>query len=146
MRTQKIIEREKPRTEFVLPIRPSKIQPRHLERLAVVYIRQSTFQQVNHNPESTTLQYGLKQRVQQLGWPEERILVIDEDLGRSAATVEGRPGFARLVAEVGLDHVGVIMGMEMSRLARSCKDWHQLLEICAMFGTLIADLDGIYDP
>ena len=74
------------------------------------------------------------------------MLVIDDDLGRSGSSAEGRQGFQRLVAEVGLDHVGLILGVEMSRLARSSKDWHQLLEICALFGTLIADLDGIYDP
>src|SRR5690606_36531780 len=73
-------------------------------------------------------------------------LLIDDDLGRSGSSAEGRPGFQRLVAEVGLNHVGIIFGIEMSRLARSCKDWHQLLEICALFGTLIADLDGVYDP
>ena len=80
------------------------------------------------------------------GWPEARVLVIDDDLGRSGSSAEGRQGFQRLVAEVGLDHVGLMLGVEMSRLARSSKDWHQLLEICALFGTLIADLDGIYDP
>lgn len=74
------------------------------------------------------------------------MLVIDEDLGRSGTSAEGREGFQRLIAEVGLDHVGVILGMEVSRLTRSSKDWHQLVEICALFGTLIADLDGIYDP
>jgi DNA invertase Pin-like site-specific DNA recombinase len=74
------------------------------------------------------------------------VIVIDEDLGRSAATTVGRPGFQRLVAEVGLDHVGIVLGIEMSRLARSNRDWHQLLEICALFGTLIGNLDGIYDP
>jgi DNA invertase Pin-like site-specific DNA recombinase len=123
-----------------------KILPRHLERLAVVYVRQSTLQQVLDHQESTRLQYGLVRRAVAWGWPETRVLVIDEDLGRSGASVEGRHGFQRLVAEVGMDHVGVILGVEMSRLARSSKDWHQLLEICALFGTLIADLDGIYDP
>jgi DNA invertase Pin-like site-specific DNA recombinase len=123
-----------------------KILPRHLERLAVVYVRQSTMQQVLAHQESTRLQYGLVQRAGAWGWPEARVLVIDEDLGRSGTSAEGRQGFQRLVAEVGLDHVGVILGVEMSRLARSSKDWHQLLEICALFGTLIADLDGIYDP
>lgn len=141
-----IVVSEKAPITLELPRLPTKIQPGHLERLAVVYIRQSTLAQVTHNTESTALQYGLQQRVEQLGWGRERIEVIDEDLGRSATTVEGRPGFQRLVAEVGLDHVGLIMGMEMSRLARSSKDWHQLLEICALFRTLIADLDGIYDP
>jgi len=123
-----------------------KILPRHLERLAVVYVRQSTMQQVLEHQESTRLQYGLVQRAVAWGWSEARVLVIDEDLGRSGTSAEGRQGFQRLVAEVGLDHVGVILGVEMSRLARSSKDWHQLLEICALFGTLIADLDGIYDP
>src|SRR5918992_5478190 len=92
------------------------------------------------------LQYGLVRRAVAWGWPEGRVLVIDEDLGRSGTRAEGRQGFQRLVAEVGLDHVGLILGVEMSRLARSSKDWHQLLEICGLFGTLIADLDGIYDP
>jgi DNA invertase Pin-like site-specific DNA recombinase len=123
-----------------------KILPRHLERLAVVYVRQSTLQQVLAHQESTRLQYSLVRRAVALGWAEARVLVIDEDLGRSGTSVEGRHGFQRLVAEVGLDHVGLILGVEMSRLARSSKDWHQLLEICALFGTLIADLDGIYDP
>ncbi|MDX6669335.1 MAG: hypothetical protein QOK04_2715 [Solirubrobacteraceae bacterium] len=124
----------------------SKIQARHLERMAMVYVRQSTPQQMLRHQESTRLQYGLVERAMRLGWSRERTIVIDDDLGRSGATAEGRPGFQRLVAEVGLDHVGVIFGIEMSRLARSCRDWHQLLEVCAVFGTLIADQDGIYDP
>lgn len=123
-----------------------KIQAHHLERLAVVYVRQSTLQQVLDHGESTRLQYGLVGRAEALGWHSERILVIDEDLGKSGSSAEGRSGFQRLVSEVGLNHVGLILGVEMSRLARSSKDWHQLLEICALFGTLIADLDGIYDP
>lgn len=126
--------------------RSEKILPKHLERLAVVYVRQSTVQQMMDHCESTNLQYGLVDRAIALGWPEGRVLVIDEDLGKSGSSAEGREGFARLVAEVGLDHVGLILGVEMSRLARSSKDWHQLLEICALFGTLIGDLDGIYDP
>ena len=81
-----------------------------------------------------------------LGWPQERVLIIDEDQGRSAQSVEGRLGFQRLLAEVGLDHVGLVLGLEMSRLARSCKDWYQLLELCALFRTLLADQDGLYDP
>jgi DNA invertase Pin-like site-specific DNA recombinase len=122
------------------------IRPRHLERLAVVYVRQSTMQQGLAHQESTRLQYGLVQRAVAWGWPEARVLVIDEDLGRSGPRAEGRHGFQRLVADVGLDQVGVILGVEMSRLARSSKDWHQLLAIWALCGTLIADLDGIYDP
>jgi DNA invertase Pin-like site-specific DNA recombinase len=123
-----------------------KILPRHWERLAVVYVRQSTMPQVLAHQESTRLPYGLVRRAVAWGWPAARVLVIDEDLGRSGTSAEGGQGFQRLVAEVGLDHVGVILGVAMSRLARSSKDWHQLLEICALFGTLIADLDGIYDP
>lgn len=123
-----------------------KLQGRHLDRLAVVYVRQSTVQQVERHQKSTRLQYGLVDRAIQLGWPRSRVLVIDDDLGRSGATAEGRPGFQRLVAEVGLDHVGLVLGIEMSRLARSCRDWHQLLDTCAVFGTLIADAEGLYDP
>jgi DNA invertase Pin-like site-specific DNA recombinase len=81
-----------------------------------------------------------------LGWPKDRTIVIDEDLGQSGASTDGRMGFQRLLSEVALDRVGVILGVEMSRLARSCKDWYQLLELCALFGTLICDLDGLYDP
>jgi DNA invertase Pin-like site-specific DNA recombinase len=127
-------------------LRSEKIAPEHRERLAAVYVRQSTPQQVLNNQESTRLQYGLKTRAVHLGWSEERVLVIDDDLGKSGATAEGRTGFQRLVSEVSLGHVGIILGVEMSRLARSCKDWHQLLELCGIFGTLIADLDGVYDP
>lgn len=100
---------------------------------------------MQHNQESTQLQYGLANTAERLGWPRERILVIDDDLGISGASSEGRSGFQRLLSEVALDHVGLILGVEMSRLARSCKDWYQLLELCALFGTLIGDLDGLYD-
>ena len=127
-------------------LRAEKIRAFHRERLAVVYVRQSTVQQVLDHQESTRLQYGLVSRAQALGWPADRILVIDEDLGKSGTSAEGRSGFQRLVSEVSLDHVGMIFGVEMSRLARSNKDWHQLLELCALFCTLIADLDGMYDP
>lgn len=123
-----------------------KIFRRHRERLAIVYIRQSTMQQVERHQESTRLQYALVDRAFQLGWARETIVVVDDDLGRSGATIEGRLGFQRLVAEVGLGNVGLVLGVEMSRLARSCRDWHQLLEICALFDTLIADVDGVYDP
>jgi DNA invertase Pin-like site-specific DNA recombinase len=123
-----------------------KIRPQHMERLAVVSVRQSTMQQVLEHQESPRLQYGLVRRAVAWGWSEARVLVIDEDLGRSGTSAEGRQGLQRLVAEVGLDHVGLILGVEMSRLARSSKDWHQLLESCALCGTLIADLDGIYEP
>jgi DNA invertase Pin-like site-specific DNA recombinase len=125
---------------------PDKIQRQHRERTAMVYIRQSTPQQVERHQESTRLQYALVDRAFQFGWARESIVVIDDDLGRSGASIEGRLGFQRLVAEVGLGHVGLVLGVEMSRLARSCRDWHQLLEICALFDTLIADADGVYDP
>src|SRR5205807_373569 len=117
-----------------------KIQPWHWDRLAVVYVRQSTVQQVLAHQESTRLQYALTARAQDLGWSGERVLVIDGDLGKSGASTDGRVGFQRLVSEVSLGHVGhvgLILGIEMSRLARSCADWYQLLELCALFGTLI---------
>ena len=116
------------------PTSSEKILASHLERLAVVYVRQSTAQQVLNNQESTRLQYGLVGRAQRMGWPKERVVVIDDDLGVSGASSEGRTGFRRLVSEVGLGHVGVILGVEMSRLARSSKDWHQLKgDLCAVW-------------
>jgi DNA invertase Pin-like site-specific DNA recombinase len=123
-----------------------KVQSWHRDRLAVVYVRQSTAAQVQDHQESTRLQYGLVERAVALGWARSRMLVIDEDLGHSASGVEDRPGFARLVSEVGLDHVGIVLGIEMSRLARSGREWHQLLELCALSGALLGDLDGVYDP
>src|SRR3954452_17020540 len=128
------------------PTLPEKIAGRHRDRLAVVYVRQSTLQQVGRHPESTRLQYSLAERARQLGWAPERVVVIDDDLSRSGASAEVLPGFQRLVAEVGLRRVGLVLGVEVSRLPRSCRDWHQLLEICALFDTLIADSDGVYDP
>jgi DNA invertase Pin-like site-specific DNA recombinase len=123
-----------------------KVRPRHRDRLAVVYVRQSSAQQVVSNRESADLQYQLRQRAVTLGWADDRVLVIDDDQGISGAAVENRPGFQRLLAEVSLGHVGVIFGREVSRLSRSCRDWHQLLELCALFQVLIADADGVYDP
>jgi DNA invertase Pin-like site-specific DNA recombinase len=128
------------------PLFAHKILPRHVDRLAVVYIRQSTQHQVVNNRESTELQYDLRRRAVGLGWSEERVLVIDDDQGISGQSVENRPGFQRLLAEVSLGHVGVVFGREMSRLARSCKDWHHLLELCGLFQVLIGDADGVYDP
>ena len=127
-------------------LRSEKVGSWHRDRLAVVYVRQSTAQQVLDHQESTRLQYGLVDRAQALGWAADRVLVIDEDLGRSGTRADERAGFQRLVSEVSLDHVGLILGLEMSRLARSNRDWYQLLELCALFRTLIADLDGVYDP
>lgn len=123
-----------------------KIGRPHLERLAIVYVRQSTLQQVQNHQESTRLQYGLVEHAEQLGWSRERILVIDDDQGKSGSHAVGRQGFQRLVTEVSLNHVGLILGIEMSRLARSNRDWHHLLEVCGLFRTLIADADGVYDP
>jgi DNA invertase Pin-like site-specific DNA recombinase len=122
------------------------LQSHHLEGLALVYVRQSTPQQVLEHQESTARQYALVDLAIELGWPPDRIEVIDEDQGLSGSTAEGRNGFHRLLAEVGLDHVGIILGLELSRLARSNKDWHQLIELCAIFRTLLADQDGLYDP
>jgi DNA invertase Pin-like site-specific DNA recombinase len=124
----------------------SKVTDRHLERLAMVYVRQSTRQQVTDHGESTRLQYGLVERAVALGWPASRVLVIDEDLGNSGASAAGRMGFQRLVTEITMEHVGLVVGIEMSRLARSGRDWYQLLELCALSGALLADADGVYDP
>jgi DNA invertase Pin-like site-specific DNA recombinase len=124
----------------------NKIENHHLEQLAFVYVRQSDPQQVRRHRESTDLQYQLVQLAMQLGWSQDRVVIIDEDLGITAKHIEGRAGFQRLMTEVGLDHAGIIIGIEMSRLARSCKDWYQLLELCALFGTVLADPDGVYDP
>ena len=109
---------------------PDKICSTHRDRLAIVYIRQSTPQQIERHQESTRLQYALVECAVHFGWPRERVVVIDDDLGRTGKTIEGRLGFQRLVAEVSLGNVGLVLGIEMSRLARSCRDWHQLLEIC----------------
>ncbi|MBX9623578.1 MAG: recombinase family protein [Gemmataceae bacterium] len=126
--------------------RPAKIRDRHLDRLAVVYVRQSSPHQVLDHRESRERQYALAGHAAGLGWPADRVLVIDEDQGQSGKSAEQRLGFQRLLAEVTLGHVGLVLGLEMSRLARSCKDWHHLLEVCGVFGTLLADQDGVYDP
>jgi len=123
-----------------------KIQGWHRDRLAAVYVRQSSRQQVADHGEPARLQYGLTGRAPALGWPASRVMVIDEDLGRSAANAAERPGFARLVAELTMGHVGLVLGLEMSRLARAGRDWHQLIELCSLAGALLADADGVYDP
>ena len=125
---------------------PDKVQASHLKRDAYLYVRQSTLQQVLENTESTERQYALRQRAVALGWPLERVVVIDTDLGHSGASYEDREGFQQLVAEVGMGHAGIVLGLEVSRLARNCSDWHRLLEICALSDTLILDEDGLYDP
>src|SRR5437868_11644822 len=128
------------------PLRSPKLRAWHLDRCAFVYVRQSTPQQVADHQESTARQYALVERAVLLGWPRSQVQVIDDDLGKSGQSIEGRPGFQRLLAEVALDRVGLILGLEMSRLARSCKDRHQLLELCARSRVLLADADMIYDP
>ncbi|ABW16111.1 Resolvase domain [Parafrankia sp. EAN1pec] len=125
---------------------PGKVQGWHRDRLAVVYVRQSSRQQVADHGESTRLQYGLVERAVALGWPRVRVRVIDEDLGRSAAGAQDRPGFRRLVTEISMGRVGLVLGLEMSRLARAGRDWHQLVELCGLSGTLLGDTDGVYDP
>ena len=123
-----------------------KVTEQHRRRRAVVYVRQSTLHQVARNVESSARQYALKERALELGWPAESVAVVDEDTGRSGSSSEGRIGFKELVAEVGLGHVGLVLALEVSRLARSSADWHQLLDLCALTGTLIADADGLYSP
>ena len=108
------------------PIRSPKLRPWHLDRSALVYVRQSTPQQVSDHQESSARQYALADRAVALGWTRDRVTTIDDDLGKSGQSIEGRPGFQRLLAEVALDQVGLILGLEMSRLARSNRDWHQL--------------------
>ncbi|MEP4685765.1 MAG: recombinase family protein, partial [Rhodopirellula bahusiensis] len=114
--------------------------------MALVYVRQSSTKQVEENTESTEMQYRLVDRAAAMGWSDERTEVIDDDLGMSGRSTEHRIGFQRMIAEVSLGHVGIIFSIEMSRLARSCRDWHQLLENCSVFETLLADADGVYDP
>jgi DNA invertase Pin-like site-specific DNA recombinase len=123
----------------------NKIAATHLQRQAYLYVRQSTLRQVLENTESTKRQYALRERAVALGWPLERIVVIDKDLGQSGADSD-RLGFQQLVAAVGMGEVGVVLGLEVSRLARSSSDWHRLLEICALTNTLILDEDGLYNP
>jgi DNA invertase Pin-like site-specific DNA recombinase len=123
----------------------TKIRPQHLNRIAFVYIRQSTMGQVRFHRESTERQYALKEKAQELGWEPEQILLIDEDLGLSGAQKSLRQGFQKLVAQVSLGQVGAIFGLEISRLARSSADLLRLLELCALFDTIVVDEDGIYD-
>src|SRR5512132_3487907 len=124
----------------------SKITEVHRRRRAVVYVRQSTLAQVERNTESAARQYALRDRAVELGWAQDSVAVVDGDTGRSGASAAGRLGFKELVAEVGLGHVGLVLALEVSRLARSSADWHQLLDLCALTGTLIADADGVYSP
>ena len=125
------------------PLRSPKLRPWHLDRIAVVYVRQSTPQQVTDHKESTARQYALADRAVALGWARDQVTTIDDDLGKSGQSIEGRPGFQRLLAEVALDHVGLILGLEMSRLARTCKDWHHLLALCGRYRVMLADDEGL---
>jgi DNA invertase Pin-like site-specific DNA recombinase/predicted DNA-binding transcriptional regulator AlpA len=124
----------------------SKITASHLSRQAIVYLRQSSSAQVEHNRESTERQYALATKARELGWPEDRIVIIDEDLGLSGSGSVARSGFARLTAEVALARVGLVLGLEVSRLARNNADWHRLIDLAGLTDTLIGDADGIYHP
>lgn len=123
----------------------TKVRPTHLQRDAFLYVRQSTLQQLVHNTESTQRQYALRQRAIALGWSTEQVHVIDCDLGQSGASAVDRAGFQQLVSEVSLGHAGIVLGLEVSRLARNSTDWHRLLELCALADSLILDEDGLYD-
>lgn len=125
---------------------PQKVQAEHLRRQAFLYVRQSTLRQVQENQESAKRQYGLRERALALGWSADQIVVIDCDQGQSASGAVEREGFQRLVTEVSMNRAGIVMGLEVSRLARNSSDWHRLLEICALTGTLLLDDDGLYDP
>jgi DNA invertase Pin-like site-specific DNA recombinase len=127
-------------------VKSELVKPTHLARKAVVYIRQSTPHQVVSNPESLRLQYALRQRARELGWHEADIDVIDTDLGLSGASAAQRGGFKELVGRVGLSEVGLILSIDVTRLARNCSDWYPLLDICGLRDCLIADRDGVYDP
>jgi DNA invertase Pin-like site-specific DNA recombinase len=124
----------------------SKIADRHLSRQACIYIRQSTLAQVRFNQESTERQYNLMNKARSLGWSQEQIRVLDRDLGQSGAGASNRVDFKTLVSDVAMGQVGAIFSLEASRLARSNQDWHRLLELCAITGTLVIDEDGCYDP
>jgi DNA invertase Pin-like site-specific DNA recombinase len=123
-----------------------KVTPHHLKRAALLYVRQSTMRQVFENTESTKRQYALRERAVTLGWPRGEIVVVDGDLGHTATSAGDREGFERVVIEVGMGRVGIVLGLEVSRLARNSSDWHRLLEICALADTLILDEDGVYNP
>jgi DNA invertase Pin-like site-specific DNA recombinase len=123
-----------------------KVTAAHLQRTAVVYVRQSTLAQVDRNRESTARQYDLVARAERLGWPRSAVRVIDDDLGVSGASTTGRSGFAELAAQVGLGQVGIVLSLECSRLARNNADWYRLLDLAGMTDTLIADADGVYHP
>ena len=123
-----------------------KVRSEHRHRNAYLYVRQSTLRQVLENTESTQRQYGLQERALALGWDRQQIVVIDSDLGQSGASAADREGFQKLVTEVSMGRAGIVLGLEVSRLARNSTDWHRLIELCALTNTLILDEDGVYDP
>ena len=124
----------------------SRISPSHVARAAFIYVRQSTPSQVEHNRESTARQYALGDKARQLGWSKDQVVIVDDDLGLSGASIDKRSGFARMTSEVALGHVGIILGLEVSRLARNNADWYRLLELCGLTDTLIGDNEGVYHP
>jgi hypothetical protein len=124
----------------------TKVRGTHLTGGAYLYVRQSTLRQVMNNTESTARQYALRQRAVAFGWLADAITVIDSDQGHSGASAADREGFQHLVAEVGMGRAGIVLGLEVSRLARNNADWHRLLEICALTDTLLLDEDGLYNP
>jgi DNA invertase Pin-like site-specific DNA recombinase len=130
----------------LLAARSAKVRDHHLDRKAIVYIRQSSPQQVAEHRESTARQYALADVAVALGWPRDRVEIIDADQGRTGQTVEGRHGFQYILAELGLDHVGILLGQDASRLARSDPDWAPLVRSCGLFRALLGDYDGLYDP
>jgi len=123
-----------------------KIRPEHLERAAFVYVRQSSLKQVRENVESQRRQYAFAEQARALGWSERQIVILDEDLGRSGAAPQARPGFARLVGAVARTEVGIVMSLEVSRLSRNDTDWHHLVHLCRWTATLVADEHAVYDP
>jgi len=124
----------------------SKVKPSHIQRAAFVYIRQSSPAQVEYNRESTARQYALVEKACQLGWAKEQVIIIDEDLGVSGSGFAERSGFARMTAEVALGHVGIVFGLEVSRVARNNADWYRLFDLCSITDTLVGDSDGLYHP
>ena len=124
----------------------SKVNPTHIQRAALVYIRQSTPAQVEHNRESTARQYALLENACQLGWTKEQVIVIDEDLGVTGSGFAERSGFARMTAEVALGHAGIVFALEVSRMARNNADWYRLFDLCSITDTLVGDSDGLYHP
>src|SRR5665213_3144247 len=131
---------------MVSNVADERLTTTHRAKLAYIYVRQSSVHQVRQHQESTELQYRLVDRAVRLGWPHERVQVIDEDLGKSGAGGVERQGFQKLIAEIGLGNAGLVISLDASRLARNNRDWHQLLELCSVFGVLIADGERLYDP